>query len=128
MFVKVNFPEGRLVDSEAAADRNDKMLSNHCNHRRPGEVGGSHLLFQQIEFYGVSGRTIVVIMRRRMVRGRSLPATAGMPVYNCRTVADPVRHHKLPMGLTMTDNEEVADKGDQRQKRLPLYRFETGHE
>jgi hypothetical protein len=32
------------------------------------------------------------------------------------------------MGRTMTDNEEVADKGDQQQKGLSLYRLETGHE
>jgi hypothetical protein len=94
------------------------MPGNHCNHRHSGEVGGRHLLFQQIEFYGVSGRAIVVFMRRRMARGRSLPATAGMPVCNCRSV----------VGLTMTDNEEVADKSDQQQKGLSLYRFETGHE
>jgi hypothetical protein len=28
----------------------------------------------------------------------------------------------------MTDNEEIADKGDQQQKGLSLYRLETGHE
>jgi hypothetical protein len=66
----------------------------------------------------VSGRAIIVVMRR-MLRGRSLrPATAGMPVRDCRRL----------VGLTMTDNEKVADKGDQQQKGLSLYRLETGHE
>ena len=118
MFVKIYFPEGRPVLDEAAVDRNDKMFSHHCNHRSPGKEGGSHLLFQQIEFDGVSGGAIVVVMRRGMLCGRSLPATAGMPVCNCRRL----------FGLTMTDNEEVADKGDQQQKGLSLYRLETGHE
>ena len=118
MFVKVYFSEGRLILGEAALDRNDKMFSNHCNHRNRSEEGGSSLLFQQIEFDGVSGGAIVVVMRRGMLCGRSLPATAGMPVCNCRRL----------VGLTMTDNEEVADKGDQQQKGLSLYRLETGHE
>jgi hypothetical protein len=118
MFVKVYFPEGRLVPGKAAVDRNDKMFSHHCNHRGHSEEGGSRLLFQQIEFDGVSGGAIVVVMRRGMLRGLSLPATAGMPVCNCRRL----------VGLTMTDNEEVADKDDQQQKGLSLYRLETGHE
>jgi len=129
MFVKVYFPEGRLVHCETAVDLNDKMLSNHCNHRSRGEEGGSHLLFQQIEFDGVSSGTIVVFMRRGMLRGSSFrPATAGMRVCDCRRLVGPVRHQKLLMGRTMTDNEEVADKGDQQQKGLSLYRLETGHE
>jgi acyl CoA:acetate/3-ketoacid CoA transferase alpha subunit len=117
MFVKVYFPEGRLVHNEATVDRNDKMIGNHCNHRSRSEKIGSHLLFQQIEFDGVSGGAIVVVMRRGMLGCRSLPATAGMPVCNCRRL----------VGLTMTDHEEVADKGDQQQKGLSLYRLETGH-
>jgi hypothetical protein len=103
MFVKVNFPEGRLVPGEVAADRNDKMPGHYCNYRSPGKEGGNHLFFQQIEFDGVSGGAII-FMRRGVLRGRSLPATAGMPVCNCRSV----------VGLTMTDNEEIADKGNQQ--------------
>jgi hypothetical protein len=54
-----------------------------------------------------------------MLRGRGIrPATAGMPV----------RDRRRLIGRTMTDNEEVADKGDQQQKGLSLYRLETGHE
>ena len=117
MFVKVYFPEGRLVLSEVAVHRNDEMPGHYCNHPSSGKEGGSHLLFQQIEFEGVSGGTVVVFMRG-MLRGRSLPATAGMAVCNCRSI----------LGLTMTDNEEIADKGDQQQKGLSLYRLETGHE
>lgn len=62
MFVKIYFPERRLILSEAAIDRNDKMFGNHCNHRSRSEESGSRLLFQQIEFYGMSGRTIIVVM------------------------------------------------------------------
>jgi len=39
-----------------------------------------------------------------------------------------VRSRRRLVGLTVTDHEKVADKGDQQQKRLSLYRLKTGHE
>jgi hypothetical protein len=66
----------------------------------------------------MGSRTFIALMVG-MRNGRSiLPATAGMPVCDRRRL----------MRRTMTDNEKIADKDDQQQKRLSLYRLETDHE